>query len=422
MADPGVDRQETYLSRVATELRLHDGRTREIVDELAAHIDDATESLIGEGLDRDRAEREALARLGDPGELGRQLGAANRTTRRLLAGATGGVWAAAQAGLGGLLLGYASMILAILALMIVLSVVNAALGSDISALSTDRGWHTALLGVVLWFAAARASRAAVAIASERSARRVDTVRPWVALAGGVLTAVTVVWLWPLEHNWASVAIIVTLPIAAIAGAMSATGARPRPVRGGWHVAAALAVFVLLPLLLFTVIGTPGTVRLEALQSPTYESIEDLHRAHGYDRIATALPITWEPDLEFGSMVETVRHQPRDGWVTMTASGVTSEPDSAWRDVRLEVWAMESLETGLMPRVTGEAALATVPVQRANGQFIGAVQIDRFPGVVWAGLAMTGVGPDGARYLLVTPQVQQTAFEGTIADWFAALGR
>jgi hypothetical protein len=423
MADRGADPRAAYLSRVAAHLRLHDGRTHEIVEELAAHIADATDSLVEEGLERDRAEREALARLGDPAELGRQLGAANRTTRRLLAGAGGGVWAAARAGVGGLVLGYAAMAILVLGLMVVLSVASQALGREISLLSGDRAWSTVLLGGVLWFALARASRAAVAVASERSARPVPSVRPWVAIAGGVATAITVGWIWTLEHNWASIVIIGTLPCAAIAGALTATGAPPRRVRGSWLLASALAVFVLLPLMLFAAMSAPASVRLEAVETPTYDSIEEAHRAFGYDRIGALIPAEWERGIdEEWATVEVDSDRPSPGWVTLTARDLSALPDATWRDVRLELWAMASPETVAEPRVTGDGALASVPVTLHDGRLRGNLQIDRFPGVTWAGLALTGIGPDGLRYLLVAPQVQQTAFAGTITDWFAALAR
>jgi len=47
---------------------------------------------MAEGLDEERAAAEAIARLGRPEALARDLEAARRTTRRLLAGAAGGVF------------------------------------------------------------------------------------------------------------------------------------------------------------------------------------------------------------------------------------------------------------------------------------------------------------------------------------------
>ncbi len=401
---------------MATELRLHDDRAREVVDELAAHIADTTDALVGEGLDRERAEREALARLGDARELGRGLRRANRTTRRLLAGATGGAWAATKAGLGGLLIAYGAMVLLVLGLLMLVSLLNRAFSTEISLQSSDRGWNTVFLGGVLWFAAARAATAAVAVASARSLWRASEIRPWVAVAGAAITAVAVGGLWPMSHNWASVLVVGSVPVAAVIGALRATGEPPRRIRGSWSVPAAIAGFALLPAILLIWAGAPAQVSLRMIESPTYASIADMERAHRYDRIASLLPESWRDEAQ--AAVETGI---AGGFATMTARNVTDLPDTTWRDVRLEVWPVGGADTAPSV-VTGYEPLAVVKTTRVDGRYAATVRIDRLPTVVFAGLALTGVAPDGERYLLVPPHPQQTAFDGTIADWFAALGR
>ena len=72
-------------------MRLSDALDREVVEELAGHIDDSVHALEAEGLDPSMARREALARLGDPDELASGLRRARQTRRRLLVAAGYGV-------------------------------------------------------------------------------------------------------------------------------------------------------------------------------------------------------------------------------------------------------------------------------------------------------------------------------------------
>jgi hypothetical protein len=51
---------------------------------------------------------------------------------------------------------------------------------------------------------------------------------------------------------------------------------------------------------------------------------------------------------------------------------------------------------------------------------GSVTIDRSPNVAVAWVAITGVGPDGRRYIISGPSFDSTAFTGTAWDWLAAI--
>jgi len=418
MADLQADPLALYLARVAGELRLPDERTREVIEELASHVADATAALVEEGLDRDRARLEALARLGNPGELGRGISAATRTRRRLLAGATGGVWAAARAGIGGLLLGYAAVILAVLALLIVVSLANRMLGVQLSLLSTDRGWGSMVLGLALWIAAARAAAAAVAAVSVRSRRPPEELRPWVAGIGGLAAALLVGWLWPMSHNWASVIVVGATPVVFAVAALRATGEPLAPVRGSWRRASLIALLLLAPLTLLAFAGASTSTELGSVGDGPYGSMAEMDRAHGYDRIGVTLPDAWRPPDGGDVSVDLASGE---GVITLTASDLTALSDLAWRDVRLEVWPME-FPGGLRVTPGVTAPLATAPATGSHGVYRGTVRIDGFPGLVEAGVAMTGVGPDGQRYVLAYPQPVQTTFRGTIVDWFAAVLR
>src|SRR5262245_1305552 len=100
---PATDR---YLERLETHLRMPPDAAGNVLDELAAHIDDAITAGIAEGLTPADAERRALERPGPPDGLGSALRRAHQTRRRLLAAAGSGVWHGAQGTVRGYLGGY----------------------------------------------------------------------------------------------------------------------------------------------------------------------------------------------------------------------------------------------------------------------------------------------------------------------------
>jgi hypothetical protein len=51
---------------------------------------------------------------------------------------------------------------------------------------------------------------------------------------------------------------------------------------------------------------------------------------------------------------------------------------------------------------------------------GSVRVDRSPNMTLAWVAITGLGPDGRRYIISGPLFDSTSFNGTAWDWFAAI--
>jgi hypothetical protein len=72
-----------------------------------------------------------------------------------------------------------------------------------------------------------------------------------------------------------------------------------------------------------------------------------------------------------------------------------------------------LDAGPQPNEWG-----TIPPDGA--QLSGAVTTDRSPDVRLAWIALTGVGPDGHRYILEGPSFKSTTFNGTALEWFSAV--
>ena len=91
---------DEYLRRLGAGLDLPAHVRAEIASEMAGHFRDSIAAIESEGLDPERAAREAIARLGSPTELAAELTSAHRTTRRLLVGAAGGVFHASLGAAG----------------------------------------------------------------------------------------------------------------------------------------------------------------------------------------------------------------------------------------------------------------------------------------------------------------------------------
>src|SRR6187200_2388320 len=101
MSDPRADR-DAYLDQVAARLRLPEDHARDVIEELQGHLAASVAGLLNEGLTPDQAERESIARLGNPDELADGIRQARQSRRRLLAAAGSG----AVATVGGVVWAY----------------------------------------------------------------------------------------------------------------------------------------------------------------------------------------------------------------------------------------------------------------------------------------------------------------------------
>ena len=87
---------------MAGRLRLPDEEATDVLEELRSHLAESAAGLVGEGLTAEQAERESIARLGNPDALADGIRTARQTRRRMLAAAGAGVIAATS----GLFWGY----------------------------------------------------------------------------------------------------------------------------------------------------------------------------------------------------------------------------------------------------------------------------------------------------------------------------
>lgn len=408
MADPErATATDDYLARVSAGLRLPEPYAGDARDELAAHLADATESLIEEGLTQEQAEREAIARLGSPDVLAEALRRAHQTRRRLLAGAAGGVWAAVGHGIGGTLLGYGLFVGIAMTAALVISVMNRFLKLDWTLGSWDQGANTFVVAVGMSVGAFLGARRAAQAMAARSRRSVRQIGPWWALGGAMLLSLWVLFILRMPLGWPAVAAELLIPLSFAAGA-TVMIEHPGPrIRMRHILLAALFGFGLPVILLLGATGQVGTT-LSAVGDGPYGSVEEMWRAKHYDLIGQRPPD--DVAAAFGGGGYTA-----DGGLVSPSRDVASTVDlSAWHDFRFEAW--RQVPNDGSPDPNFRAPFVTAPAVFVGTRLEATLRIDRTPGVTLYGLVLTGIGPDGQRYLLSGWEGGQTSFVGTIWDW------
>jgi hypothetical protein len=423
-----TDPVAAYIDRMSGELALPAADVADVRAELADHLNDSIATLEAEGMDRESAIREALGRLGPAAELGRQIHAAHQSTRRLLAGAGGGVFAAG----GGFALGYLAGGFMVSALIIGLAAVTgvlAAVGLHLPDLLNDShglGGNAMIVVLATAIAAYAATRYAVRTSASVSHRTPRTVAAVWAVVGGLGFG----W-WALfglhgYQTWYIVAAELLIPVAAVAGAFWRIE-RGLPQAGRAVLAMGLVAFIVLPLGLFAVAGAPS-ISVSSTGEATSFQMSDLH----LDTVAPMAPTKWLPEAEIISGDYAVDYA--SGLTVVTASRIggpmQSTPDatlpiqpllSNWRDIRFEAWHAIPIEQegpgGIDTHYTSPFAVqpATLQGDSLNASFL--FQKYRNAGSWW--VVLTAVGPDGHRYRLDIGGGTSTDFSGTAWEWLTA---
>lgn len=215
MPEP-LDR-EAFLRAVAEAVDLQPGEVAEVREEINGHLSDAAAGWREAGLDADDAERRAIASLGDPAELGRELGEARHTRRRLLAAVGGAALSVFGFGLASLvlmwLLALGVIACSILALMTLQQVTGISVTQWLTGPAASVG--SVVVGG-LWFAwmgwvlPARVAR--------RFGRSVRGVRLGVGLAGLVVGSVLLWCLLSADLDWVLAIGLPLGPVAFLLGA------------------------------------------------------------------------------------------------------------------------------------------------------------------------------------------------------------
>ena len=403
-----------YLSRLDSQLELPAGIRAEIRAELADHIDDSIAAIQAEGRDLDFATGEALARLGRPDELARQLRRAHRTTRRLLAGAAGGVWAAGVGAIQGTILAFWVLLVAALVIGVGLRPLIDFVANHFIPVEFDQnelGFGTAVGAAIAWLPAFVAGRRAVRTCALVSGRTAAQLGPWWALAGVLGLGWLVVFVVTVQQSWLVVVFELAIPLAFAAGALVKVRARV-PAATGRRLAIAGGLLV-------------GFVVLAAVLGPVGVSVQ----AGGWNTNYTDDSIGWNhvaphsPDqainLDYSSSVV-------GGAPTITIQDPATL--SAFHDLRVEAWranaypgAPSGVMLGMLDTRYSAPYASVAAVVGPDGTIQDPISLSGSRTPKWW-IFLTGIGTDGRRYWLgERPDFVERNFTGTIWDWLTAAG-
>ncbi len=424
-----------YLSRIDSGLDLPAHVRAEIADEMADHFRDSIAAITAEGLEPERAAREAMARLGSPTELAAELTRAHRTTRRLLAGAAGGVFHATVGAAGGMLLGIAIVTMATCAFIVVAGTVLQPLReigeANLPALRDALHGMPMLTTFLAWAAcvgAYFAARRGVAASIRLSRRSPAAVRRiWAVLGFGILTF-AVIFLVPAYLNLLSIVSLLAIPAAFAAGALMHS--RPRISVGRWKMLGALAMVVIL--------GASYAVNTPAWRgdpgNPPEPAQGRADQLRAFDRVAPAwaydakgLPFLAEGGGLWGTGVITQdvgvfgnfwAPGPANAAALAQFTDIRFEAWRAIRDARYPSWAE------WIPDPAYSAPYATAPAQFNGGSAEVQFNVGNVRTTDWL-VFVTATAPDGHRYRLNEPEWNlgggylQSCFTGTIWQWLTA---
>ncbi len=429
----GAAEISAYLDRMTTELRLPAADVAEVRAELADHLRDSIALLEAEGFETERAIREALGRLGPPAELGRQLRVAHQSTRRLLAGAGGGVIAAG----GGFVLGYLGGIaLGLLGFLAVSAVVTllAAAGVHLpNIIANDDGTtiNSLLYATTLLVAAAVATRYAVRTSAGLSRRAPRTVAVFWAVAGALVFGWLAIFEMRGPQSRLGVALELCVPAVAVASAFVRVE-RPMPHVGRWAIiVSAISLVVLVLGTVVVSVSGPSTSGSAPLPSLVVCSEPDQSTSCGQpdlhvDAVAPMAPARWLPS---GFPLSSGGYGSDDTSGTsfddQVSSGQSSLPVarvlSYWTDVRFEAWHALPMDApgpgGIDTRYSSPFAVQPAV---SNGNDLTAVfHFERLRDASSWWVVLTAVGPDGHRYRLDDGQGGNSYFNGSAWDWLTA---
>ena len=413
----GSDPISAYLDRMSGELLLPAADVAEVRAELADHLQDSIASLEAEGLDRERATHEALARLGSADELGRHLRHAHQSTRRLFAGAGGGVFAAG----GGFVLGYlgGSVVALLLALVIAaMTAILTRIGLPVPVMN-DHGdtVNSLLLGFATALAAGVAIRYAVRTSAGLSRRAPRSIAVFWAVAGALGFGWYAIFVMHGPQSWPGITVELSIPLVVVAAAFVRIE-RPMPHVGRWAVAIVLISIVGSLLLSFAVSGASVSGGTSVVTGIGQEP--DMH----FDTVAPMASAAWLPaGFPSGS-----------GWGQL-ASGETqvrfdlgSNPPTPmstalanWSDVRFEAWRgmpeNDPAVYGVDPQYL--SALAIQPANFHDNSLDASFHFERMRDAKFWWVFLTGIGPDGHRYRLADGGGGSSSFNGSAWDWLTA---
>jgi hypothetical protein len=384
-----------FLSELDAVLPFPDDRRAEIVEEIASHLDDA----VADGL----AESSAQRRLGEPADLARDLARPEQSVWRVVAG----VGAALRSGIGhwlyGYLLGSLLLLLGALGSAGLVQLMGALFGTGWSLLTADQGWNTMLVALAGAFGLYYAGRV-IPNRVARTTRHLERdVRPWTVGATTMLALAIALFVVDAPQNWASV-----IALAMAPGAIALGAYRPHLVPPGLRAYAAILVLALtLPVMILLMTGSGTSTNVNVADGPLDRNLGQVG--------------PWWPPSAGGDGLPLVES---GGWSQMGNGHLlwhaTFEPGvlAELHGLRLEAWHSDPATFSINDRFTEPFAVATP--SRSDGTLTATLNTASEPGVGAWQLVLTGVGPDGVRYILDAGSGGNSTFTGSVWDWVTAV--
>lgn len=393
--------RDRYLAELDALLPMPPERRAEILEEIAAHLEDAVAERVERGDPPDAAELSAEARLGRPIDLARDLARPEQSTWRVFAG----VGAALRSGIGNWIYGYLFGLLVVfvgsLALSALVQVLGHALGTRWTLLFTDQGWNTMLSTVAAAVGLYWAGRVLPDRFAVHSRRLVSDVRPWVIAVTTFAVLAFTTFSIDAPQNWASVVALTVAPAAIGIGAYL-----PNLLPGSLRLGVVVIVLVLFA------IGM-GILTLSS-SGASADAIVDEFPDRGLGMVGPewrpGSREDWEPALatSYSAEVDGVTR-----WEGEIAPGVSL---STFSDLRLEAWQMDDDHL----RIDASEPFATAVVNRDGRSLTAHLDTTNVPGVIHWILILTGERDDGVRYVIDASNGGMSAFTGSVWDWMVAV--
>jgi hypothetical protein len=280
----------------------------------------------------------------------------------------------------------------------------------------DGGWDgllgtTTITLVALAVGGYAAGRRLTATAAARSGYRPRETRHLTSVFGGGVVLAYALFGWRGPLDWPNAILLLSLPVWFAAGAWHASEGH-FPTRR-WRLNVLVAASMLVPVMFVLGSGSAGGMSGgSSFRPPGSERIARPEPAS----IADAIMASGGP---IGGGLATINTTIEDPAVL---AGWTDLRVEAWRGIRTDAeypgdWPVDP---------TATRPFATAPAV-SEGQFVagparlvGTVSVGRDPNVTLAWLAITGVAPDGQRYLIDGLSFTDTTFHGTGLEWLTAV--
>jgi hypothetical protein len=406
-----ADELTTYLDRLSGQLGLPEPWAADVRAEVASHLAAAVDEGRAAGLDDMAATRDALTRLGSADALADGLREAHQTRRRLVAGIAGGATAAIGSAIFGTVLGWLLALGLLLAATVMVVVAGSLAGVRFDTFYVPSAtWEGLLTALALTVGAFLSGRAAVRATSARSRRTTQSVAAAWAVAGAVVLAAWLLFVFRASLSTVVVAAELLVPVGFVLGATfgaDRSGPRRAPL-----LLLAIAIASSAGLFGLVALGAPASGQLQAVGSGPYTSTDEPWHALGWDALGRPAPESMQGVFGDQGLSQD------NGFATLSISVADAAALRGWTGLALEAWRTD-LALAVLPGETHPFASAQAVF--AAGQLQGAVRVDNVRNIDTYAAVLTGVGPDGVRYVLSGPNGLQSHFVGTIWDWLTASG-